>query len=232
MNNKHISIFFVTLLLILSGCNNQDINTITNNAIKTFNESKNYVDNLIQNKSKQVELKSDLAKSIAQPIIYNNLQKINLSKVQSHEDFKDMIDRVNLLISVYNDKAGTDMKLLSKEIDAYNNFQREVSRYTPLVDNFNNLIDASYNLNYTSEESVDNLLKKSISFTVESVLVAGGIFHKAVFTIIGKFSSAFGLTSFSRVCPTCVSTVMSSGYWATKNYLVNTAGNLSENIIS
>jgi hypothetical protein len=232
MNNNSILVLSVILLLILLGCNNQDLNTITNNAIRSLNESKNYVTNMIQNESKQVDLKSDLAKNIAQPIVDNNLQKINFSKVQSHEDFKKMIDNMNFLISIYNDKAGTNMRLLSKESDAYSNFQREVSRYTPLVENYNSFIDSCYKLDCTSEESVDNLLKKAISFTVESVLIAGGVFHKAVFSAIGKFSNTFGLTSFSRVCPTCVSTVMSGGYWTTKNYLVNTAGSLSENIVS
>jgi CRISPR/Cas system CSM-associated protein Csm2 small subunit len=229
--NKVISIFVVIMLLTLSACTKQEIQDVTNNVIVNIDDSMDYLSGLLDNATMQEHLKADLALKLATPILAGSLQRIDIEKVQSYEDFQEMIDKINFMIGIYNDKAETDLKFLSKEQEAYHRFCIEVNRYAPLVNNYNEFIEACQNLDCNDKQSVDFVLKKAISFTVESTLIFGGVFHKTVFSLIGKFSKAFGLTGFARVCPTCVSTVMSSGYWSTKNYIINKAGELSENIV-
>ena len=75
------------------------------------------------------------------------------------------------------------------------------------------------------------VIKKSVGFTVESVLIVGGVFYKATYMAIGTFSSYFGLTKLASVCGTCVSAVMSSGHWIIRNGAIDKTSQLAEKTI-
>jgi|APSaa5957512576_1039674.scaffolds.fasta_scaffold00001_74 hypothetical protein len=224
-------IFVLFLLFLLIACTEKEHNKVTGNIVKIVDSSKDYLSDLKKNESAQFELKYDLAKSIANPIKKANLKKLDVKEFYSYEDYKLMVDKLNFVINVYNDKIDKEMKLFGKASDNYHKFNNNLNRYAPLVDNYNELVGACYSLDKTDSSSVDLVLKKSVSFTVELMLITSGGVHKLVFSGVGSFSRTFGLTTFARTCPTCVSTVMSSMYWVAKGYIVNKAGDLSEKII-
>ena len=143
-----------------------------------------------------------------------------------------MVDNLNLAIKIINDKSGSNIKYFSKEIEAYDKFMREVKRYSPLIDNYNHLITYSNEFNPENDESVNKLLTKTVGFTVETLLIFGGVFYQFAFITTGYLASAFGLTKLASVCGPCVSAVMSGGHWVIRNGLVEKTSEYAEKEVS
>ena len=109
---------------------------------------------------------------------------------------------------------------------------REVKRYSPLIDNYNHLITYSNEFNPENDESVNKLLTKTVGFTVETLLIFGGVFYQFAFITTGYLASAFGLTKLASVCGPCVSAVMSGGHWVIRNGLVEKTSEYAEKEVS
>ena len=156
---------------------------------------------------------------------------IDVHKIQTYEGYKNMADNLNLAVKIINEKAGTNIKYFGKESVDYDKFMLEVERWTPLIDNYNGLINASNNFNPSNEESADMVIKKSIGFAVESVLILGGAFYKVTYFAIGTFADYFGVTKLASVCSSCVSAVMSTGHWFVRNGAIEKVSQYAEKIV-
>lgn len=231
-------VLIVFSALFLASCTPQDsakleegarevTGAVVNGATDIYSKTKDFV----TNETEQKEAKISVAKTIAETIQSSNLQEIDMTKVTKYEEYTKMIDNINLIIKIINDKADTELKYLSKDIEAYEKFTKTITKYTPLIDNYNGLIQASKDFNPNKEELANKVIAKATSFTVEAALISLGALHKAVFNVVGDFSRTFGLTTFSRTCPSCVSAVMSTSYWGIKNAIVNEGGELTEKAI-
>lgn len=229
---KGLLIIGLMLSLLLTGCDQKNMEDLTGNVLSKGKEVIEYIDSFTSNETVRYEAKINTAIRISDMVKKSNIQKIDLKKVQSHDEYKKMIDNLNLMIQIINSKAGTNIKFLSKEIDAYNKFMLEVKRYSPLIDNYNSLIRYSYELNPHDEESVNILLTKTVGFTVEALLIVGGVFYQAAFIATGTFANAFGLTKLASVCGPCVSTVMSSMHWIIRDGLIEKVSEYSEKGVS
>jgi len=229
---KGLVIILLVISLVLNGCNEKEIDDLTGKVISKGKDVVDYFDSFASNESVRYEAKVDTAIKISEMVKKFNLQEMDLKKVQSHDEYKKMIDNLNLMIQIINSKAGTNIKILSKEIGAYNTFMLEVKRYSPLIDNYNFLIKYSYELNPSDEESVNILLTKTVGFAVEAVLIFGGVFYQAAFVATGTFANAFGLTKLASLCGPCVSTVMSSMHWVIRNGIIEKVSEYSEKGVS
>lgn len=234
--NKKIKCFFVLFIIFssifLNGCTKEEVNKITGDLTSKGNEVKDYVGDFISNESVRHETKVEIAGKIAFAIKDSNLQQIDLTNIESYEDYKKMVDNLNLVIKIINDKSGSNIKYFSKEIEAYDKFMLEVKRYSPLIDNYNYLITYSNEFNPENDESVNRLLNKTAGFTVEALLIFGGVFYRFAFITVGHLASAFGLTKLASVCGPCVSAVMSNGHWVIRNGLVEKTSEYAEEGVS
>jgi len=108
--NKKINCFFVLFIIFssifLNGCTKEEVNKITGDLVSKGNEVKDYVGDFISNESVRQETKVEIAGKIAFTIKDSNLQQINLTKVESYEDYQKMVDNLNLAIKIINDKSG------------------------------------------------------------------------------------------------------------------------------
>lgn len=149
-----------------------------------------------------------------------NLQEIDLKKVQTYQDYSEMVDRLNLAIEIINEKIDSNFMYLQKGTESYDKFMMEVSRYSPLIDNYNEFIQSSYNLAPSDECSVNNLYIKGMKFGGEATLVLGGAFYGTAFEVTGTLARTFGLTKMTSICSSCVSYAMSSSHWIIRNSLI------------
>lgn len=225
---KGLILILLIISFTLTGCTEGEVKDITGNVISKSKEAVEYVDRFTSNETVRHEAKVDSATMIATMVKNSNLKEIDLKNIQSYDNYKEMIDNLNLMVKIINEKGGTGIKYFSKEIGAYDKFLLEVNRYTPLINNYNDLIYYSKNLDPTNEESVNMLITKSVGFTVEAILIFGGVFYKFAYLAVGNFASALGLTKFASVCGPCVSAVMSSGHWIIRNGMIEKTSGLSE----
>lgn len=231
MNTKHFWIVGLCLLIITTSCTKQELKDTTDLLIAQGESAVDQTKEFFSNDTKRLEAKINISSFIAGTIVNSNLKNIDLHNIQSFEDYKDMADKLNVAVKILNEKAGTNIKYFSKEPEAYDKYLIEVERWTPLIDNYNALIIASRNFDSSNLESADMVIKKSIGFTVESVLILGGTLYKATYVVIGEFSSYFGLTKLASVCSTCVSTVMSGGHWIVRNGAIEKISQLAEKVV-
>lgn len=231
MNTKHFWIVGLFLLITTTSCTKQELKDTKDLLIEKGESAVDQTKEFFSNDTKRLEAKINISSFIAGTIVNSNLKNIDLHNIQSFEDYKDMADKLNVAVKILNEKAGTNIKYFSKEPEAYDKYLIEVERWTPLIDNYNALIIASRNFDSSNLESADMVIKKSIGFTVESVLILGGTLYKATYVVIGEFSSYFGLTKLASVCSTCVSTVMSGGHWIVRNGAIEKISQLAEKVV-
>lgn len=169
--------------------------------------------NVSLNDSQKYQIKVKTAVDISNQVKKMNLQRIDLKKIQTYQDYAEMVDNLNLATKIINDKIDSNFMYLQKGTDSYDKFMMEVSRYSPMIDNYSDFIQSSYNLAPSDECSVDNLYIKGIKFGFEATLVFGGAFYGAAFEATGAIARTFGLTKMTSICSPCVSAAMSSSHW-------------------
>ncbi len=227
-----INISLILIILVLSslfiGCTKEQVNQISGEVISKGKDAIDYVDDFISNESVRDDAKIEIAIKISETIKKSNLEKIDLNKIQSYDDYKKMIDNLNLMIEIINNNAGTNIKPFNKGVEAHKKFMLKIKRYSPLIDNYNYLITYSYEFDPSDEESVNRLLTKAVGFSVESILVFGGVFYQFAFITTGTLASTFGITKLASVCAPCVSTVMSGMHWIIRNGLIEKTSEISE----
>ena len=222
-----ILVILLLTIVFLSGCSNEDIESITNKA----EDIQTYVVSFVSNETARTEVKIDFAETIANAVINSKLQKINIEKIQTYDGYQMMIDRINLLIEIINPYLDKEIGTLSKDEGSYQKFLLAVNRYSPLIDNYNSLIEASYGFDPSNEASADRVISTTAGFTVEATLIFGGYVHKLTFKTVGELANFFGLTKMTSICGPCVSNTMSSMYWTGKTFVIEKFSELTETII-
>lgn len=226
MKSKNIlTLMLLGNLVSLSGCiiNEETKDLAESTARKGGNIGQNIMTdfkNVSLNDSQKHQIKVNIAVNISNQVKQMNLRPIDLKKVQTYQDYVEMVDHLNLAIQIINDKIDSDFMYLQKGTESYDKFMMEVSRYSPLIDNYNEFIQSSYDLVPSDECSVNNLYIKGMKFGGEATLVLGGAFYGTAFEVTGTLARTFGLTKMTSICSPCVSAAMSSLHWATRNSLI------------
>ncbi len=179
-----------------------------------------------------IETKEKIAESIATQINTKNLKEINLSQVQNYDDFTAKIDKINLVISIVNKHVDKEFDPLSVERTKYDQFTMTVTKYSPLIENYNDLIVVSRNFNVDDEELVDAILTETAAFAFEVAFISSFGLHELIFKSVGEFAVYSGLLRLSNVCRPCVSAAMSSAYWTGKNIVVDKGSKLFEELVA
>ena len=227
-------VFFIFIILIgtifFNACTEKQINDAVNNVKITGQVTLKNINNFISNESVRNETKMNMAGSISEYVKQSNLKKIE--KFQTYEEYINMVDNLNLMIDIINKKTGASIKMISKDVNSWNKFSMEVTRYTPLVKSYNNLVDSCYVYDKDNEESANQVLIKTSGFTAEIFLIFGTTFYKTAYGATGTIADATGITKLTSLCGPCVSAAMSAGHWTIRNGLVEKTTELVENATS
>lgn len=167
------------------------------------------------------------------PIPYkiSELSNLNLEDVDSFEKYKTFADNVNNLILILNDKLKTDIPLLEKTQEAWDKTSKTITKYSPLINNYNNVILSSKNFTLNpSQEKYQIVYKELGVFSLEFTFISATLFHTATFGTVGAFYRASGFNTFALKCPSCVSVMLSSAYWTIKTVLVEKASEGAKDI--
>lgn len=224
-----ILVFLILTTLLLAGCTREEVNNMANTFKTNANEVTSYAKSFVENDETRREAKFDVAEEIANFVILNNMNEIKLEEAEaSYEGYKELIDNLNLGIDIINKHTDFDFNYLSKEREAYKEFLKKVSKYTPLIEEYNGLILASREFDRANELTANEVIMQTMKMSTESFLIFSPTVHMTTFKSVGTMASSFGLTNLAKVCGPCVSSIMSTSYWGGKNFLVDQGGDTME----
>ena len=103
----------------------------------------------------------------------SRLSDMGLDSVESFDEYKNFADRINSLIIVINENANLGIPLFKKTNDAWIKLSNSINRYTPLIDNYNNLIySAKTHENIHTNETYETFYRNSRSFSIELIILS------------------------------------------------------------
>jgi len=160
------------------------------------------------------------------PIPYkiSELSSLNLEEVDNYEKYKQFAGNTNNLILILNDQLGTKIPKLESTQEAWSKVSKTITKYGPLINNYNEVVLCSKDfINNPTQEQYQQVYRELGVFSLEFTFISATLFHTATFNTVGTFYRASGLNTFALRCPSCVSVMLSSAYWAIKTVLVEKA---------
>ncbi|QQR93140.1 MAG: hypothetical protein IPJ89_02790 [Candidatus Iainarchaeum archaeon] len=168
----------------------------------------------IDNAKKQISTKA-LTKSIA------GLPKMEVKTVENFEQYKTFADHLNALIQIINRERGLQIPEIEKSVESFEKVSNIVEAWTPLIENYNNLIDSARDYDDKKRETVEKFYTTLGIFGLETTIVFTASFYKISFETVGFIFRSSGFNAAAFHCPACVSAILSSMHWLFRNTLVD-----------
>ena len=166
------------------------------------------------------------------PSKISKLPQLNIKEVENYENYKEFVDKTNDLILILNEKGKFNVPLLENTQEAWSEASKKITKYGPLINNYQNLIQNANNFeNDKNKENYQNFYLSLGKFSLETSIIGITIFYAASYQTVGILYRASGLNTVALKCPSCVSVVLSSAYWTIKTTLVEESSKISESII-
>lgn len=161
----------------------------------------------------------------------SKLEPMDLKSVDSLEEYKEFVDKMNTMIDLFNDKFNLDIDRLKKTKSDWNKISNIITKYGPLIGNYNNIIYqcGTHEDSHTPETYSDAYVSVR-SFAFEFAILSATSTHKLTFGVIGKIFGKLGIGKIALKCPTCARTIMSSAYWSLKSYIVEESSGMIDKI--
>lgn len=161
----------------------------------------------------------------------SELDVMSFNSVESFENYVEFANRMNILIGLLNEKFGLSIDDFEKTSEAWASVSKKISKYTPLINNYNNLVDSCrIHEEIHSKESYSNAYIKVRSFAFELSILSASFTHQITFLTIGKVFGKLGIGSIANTSPVVAKAVMSSAYWSLKSYGSEEMSGLADNM--
>lgn len=191
------------------------INVIDWNVERSLDGLDIYVNGIPEDSKKILPENINLVKSIA------TLEPINDTSLTSINSYHDFADGVNTILKFINREGDVDSKLLKGTTEEYAEVSMFITRWFPLVNNYNNLIYTARAYDEDNPESVNEYYLALGQFGLELGLIYSHAWYKMSYTVVGKVYRISGLNRLAFKCPTLVSSVLSKAHWGLRNYLTD-----------
>lgn len=138
---------------------------------------------------------------------------INLSDVQSFEQYQKIVDRLNLVIKFLKEhNPGIPVQYFSYlkgTQEEYEKISKSITKFSPLINEYNDMIAAAKSVKISDQDSINNFYIKSAVFAIVLILVVTSVYSAPSYVVVGILWRASGLTGFAVKCPICVSVALS-----------------------
>jgi len=216
------------LLLLLSGCTENVANTLPKqfdnikdiaedefNKIKEISENGLYaIENMVINEDKLIE---EISK----------LEPIDDETIDGVDSYHNLADKLNLLIHILNREIGLDLDNLQGTQGEYEELSKIITKYTPLVGNYNKIVTSAKEYKSGKTSSKDEFYKAIAEFSLEFVIIQGAVFYKPAYRMTGIIYRNVGLNRLAFKCPSIVSHLLSSIHWYLRNLMVNESSEIA-----
>ncbi|NQV00433.1 MAG: hypothetical protein HQ538_06865 [Parcubacteria group bacterium] len=206
---KALIIVFLVISLLLSGCENWNIdgNAVKGETIKFANETFPY----------------EVAK----------LPELELDSINRFEDYKAFADRMNILIEILNRQIEYDIPLFPATQNVWSKVSTTITKYGPLVNNYNEVVHSAkkYASSGRSEDKKEFYIATA-RFGFETTLIVWAVFYSAAYNSVGIVYRSIGLNRLAFSHPVLVKTLLSSWHWILRTALVESASYAAINIFN
>ncbi len=161
------------------------------------------------------------------------LPVLDLNNVNTIEQYHNFVDKVNAVIAILNnDKLGTTIPTLGYTQDEYEKISKIVTKYVPLINEYNDMISAAKNTTSSNHSSIINFYEKTMIFSIVLTLVISAAYAPISFELVGIAYRSSGLTTMAFKCPVCVSMVLSEAHWTIRGMLVSTTATVLDRVMT
>lgn len=188
------------------------LETLQNQVMHLINNGGSYVSNLDY-------------KLLVLSIAYNigKLPVLDMRDVNTVEQYHNFVDKVNGAIKILNNnKLGMQIPTLQYTQEEYDKISKVITKYVPLVSEYNDMISAAKNTNPSNQDSINNFYVKTTVFSIMLTLVVSAAYAAPSYALVGTVYRSSGLTTMAFKCPACVSMVLSEAHWAIRGMFVST----------
>lgn len=193
----------------------------TASAYSPFDMIQNQVSQLIQNNGQFVN-NADYPLVLLPANEMAKLPVLDLNNVNTIEQYHDFVDQVNRVITIMNhDQLGMTIPTLKYTHDEYEKISKIITKYTPLIAEYNDMIMAAKNTNSANQTSIINFYEKTTIFSIVLVLVITAAYAPISYGLVGTAYRSSGLTTMAFKCPACVSVVLSEANGAVRGMLIS-----------
>lgn len=156
----------------------------------------------------------------------SELPPIDNSTILTKENYQEIFSKFNFLIDLLNKEGKFDFQKIEPSLESFEKLDKEVTRYTPLLNNYNEVI---YSAKYyeSNKVSKNDFYKTSLRFGFELTLVITAVFYGAVYGGVGILYRGLGINRLAFTCPSCISYALSTAYWSATTYLVENSSKVA-----
>jgi hypothetical protein len=232
-NNNTIRIvicFLFLSVLLLSGCNEHIVDKTIELGQEIGKEGKKWIDGAIDFVTDASDgiIKEDI--NIVQGIA--SLPTLDNETIDTSKEYHHLADAFNMLFNFLNREAGYDIQILKETSEEYKELSKFISKYVPLIKDYNKLIYAARNYDGNNSESVENYYKALGIFTIEIAVIYATVWHSTIYNLVGTVYRASGLSRLAFRCPSLISFILSKAYWGLHAIFVNMSSSVAEEIMN
>ena len=243
-----ITISFVSTILLFSGCIESVTKNIPEEVTNAFDDLKYTLEEEFDevkeftldelNRLKEFGIKGI---EVIEDIVINEDELIyEISKLEPIDDktingvgnYHKIADSLNLFIHILNREIGLDLDILKGSQEEYEKLLKIVTEYTPLVGNYNDIVNAAKLYKNGNLDSKKDFYNAIAGFSLELILIQGAVFYKPAYRLTGVIYKNTGLTRLAFKCPSIVSYLLKSIHWYIRDLMVDKSSEIAKFFIN
>jgi hypothetical protein len=157
---------------------------------------------------------------------------LDMSSVESYEQFSKFVDFINTLADILNEKGGDTFAIPKIDVtpETFQKASGLITKYGPLINNYNDVVNTARQVDQ-GESDITEFYKKSAVFGIEVAVIYTGPFYSPAYETTGILYRASGLNRLAFDCPSCVSFILSSAHWTIRTAFVEESSKMAETIL-
>ncbi len=210
------------MVLVLSGCIEnvpEEVSGIGDKASSLVDDGLNYIDTTFNGQD------TDLIKGVS------NLPTMDDTTVDTFEGYQNFADSVNVLFTFLNREGGYDFQVLKGTREEYEKISKVVTEYSPLIGNYNDVVNAAKNYDETDPESGKEFYTALGIFGLEFGIIYATVWYSPTYKAVGMVYRWSGLNRFAFKYPTLISFILSQAHWGLRGILVDKSSETAEYFI-
>lgn len=161
----------------------------------------------------------------------SKLPKIETDTIESFEKYHQFADNVNDLIELLNRELGLELPVLEGTRTEYEKLSKIITEYSPLINNYNEVIDASRKFDINNSSTTEDFYVASVKFGLETAIIFYTVWSGPAYKTTGYIYRITGLNKIAVEHPACVSIILGEVHWFIRTYLVETSSDVADFIL-
>ena len=156
------------------------------------------------------------------PLTIAELPLMEDAVVDSADKYISFAETMNALIKILNEQADLfEIPYLTATREAWEDTSRVIAKYSPLIDNYNEVIlTAQQYRNKLDEKNLKQFYLSAGALGIEVAFIVATLTYSVAFRGIGILYRSVGLNRFALVCGSCVSIMLSAAHWTARTAIV------------